>query len=52
MLKSINEISQVIGEETVAELVENKGIEDKLRIIRVSYAQGYGIAKPCPIDVL
>jgi EAL domain-containing protein (putative c-di-GMP-specific phosphodiesterase class I) len=52
MVKSINEISLVIGKKTVAELVENKGIEDKLRIIGVSYSQGYGIAKPCPMDVL
>lgn len=52
MVKSINEIGQVMGKKTIAEFVENKEIEDKLKIIGVDYSQGYGIARPCPIDEL
>jgi diguanylate cyclase (GGDEF)-like protein len=50
MVKSIHEIGKVMGKKTVAEFVENEDIELKLKEIGVDYSQGYGIAKPCPID--
>jgi diguanylate cyclase (GGDEF)-like protein len=50
MVKSINEIGHVMGKKTIAEFVENSDVEAKLRTIGVDYSQGYGIARPCPID--
>jgi EAL domain-containing protein (putative c-di-GMP-specific phosphodiesterase class I) len=50
MVKSIHEIGKVMGKKTVAEFVENEDVELKLKEIGVDYSQGYGIAKPCPID--
>ena len=50
MVKSINDIGHVMGKQTIAEFVENEAILKKLREIGVDYAQGYGIAKPQPIE--
>ncbi len=52
MVKSINEIGQVMGMQTIAEFVENDEIKGMLREIGVNYAQGYGIHKPEPLDKL
>jgi diguanylate cyclase (GGDEF)-like protein/PAS domain S-box-containing protein len=52
MVKSINEIGQVMGMQTIAEFVENDEIKGMLREIGVNYAQGYGIDKPMPLDDL
>ena len=52
MVKSINEIGQVMGMKTIAEFVENDEIKGMLREIGVNYAQGYGIGKPQPFDEL
>ncbi len=52
MVKSINEIGQVMGMQTIAEFVENDEIKGMLREIGVNYAQGYGIDKPMPFDEL
>lgn len=52
MVKSINEIGQIMGKQTIAEFVENDEILEKLREIGINYAQGYGIGKPKPIDEL
>ncbi len=49
MVKSINEIGQVMGMKTIAEFVENDEINGMLREIGVNYAQGYGIGKPQPL---
>ncbi len=46
MVKSINEIAQVMGMQTIAEFVENDSIKDMLSEIGVNYAQGFGIGKP------
>ena len=46
MVKSINEIGQIMGKKTIAEFVENEAILQELKKIGVDYAQGYGIAKP------
>ncbi|MDP2878960.1 MAG: EAL domain-containing protein [Sulfuricella sp.] len=50
MVESINHIGHVMGIKTIAEFVENQAILDKLRTIGVDYAQGYGIAKPRPLE--
>ena len=50
MVESINHIGHVMGIKTIAEFVENQAILETLRSIGVDYAQGYGIAKPCPLE--
>jgi diguanylate cyclase (GGDEF)-like protein/PAS domain S-box-containing protein len=52
MVKSINEIGQVMGMKTIAEFVENDLIKGMLKEIGVNYAQGYGVAKPVPFSSL
>ena len=52
MVKSINEIGQVMGKQTIAEFVENEAILEKLQEIGVDYAQGYGIGRPEPLEKL
>ncbi len=52
MVKSINEIGHVMGMQTIAEFVENDKIESMLREMGVDYAQGYGVAKPVPLQEL
>ena len=52
MVKSINEIAQVMGMKTIAKFVENDVIKGMLKEIGVNYAQGYGIGKPQPLDEL
>ena len=51
MVKSINEIGQLMGKYTVAEYVENDEILEQLRIIGVDYVQGFAIARPVPLKV-
>ncbi len=48
MVKSINDIGQVMGMQTIAEFVENDEIKRMLREIGVNYAQGYGVGMPLP----
>ncbi|GIU16515.1 MULTISPECIES: bifunctional diguanylate cyclase/phosphodiesterase [unclassified Shewanella] len=50
IVKSVNDVCRVMGIETVAEFVENQEIIDKLEVIGVNYAQGYGIGRPQPLD--
>ena len=52
MVKSINDIGQVMGMQTIAEFVENDEIKGMLREIGVNFAQGYGIGKPISLDEL
>jgi diguanylate cyclase (GGDEF)-like protein/PAS domain S-box-containing protein len=52
MVKSINEIGQVMGMKTIAEFVENDAIQDILLDIGVNFAQGYGLGKPIPSQEL
>ena len=49
MVKSINEIGQVMGKQTIAEFVEDGAILDVLKMLQVDYAQGYFIGKPKPL---
>lgn len=52
MVKSINDVGHVMGKKIIAEFVENGEILTELAKLGVDYAQGYGIAKPCPLDEL
>jgi EAL domain-containing protein (putative c-di-GMP-specific phosphodiesterase class I) len=52
MVKSINEIGQLMGMQTIAEFVENDEIRAMLKTIGVDYAQGYGLGKPQPLEEL
>jgi diguanylate cyclase (GGDEF)-like protein/PAS domain S-box-containing protein len=52
MVKSINEIGQIMGMKTIAEFVENNEIKGMLREIGVNYVQGYGVGKPLPFESL
>ena len=48
MVKSINEIGQVVGLETVAEYIDSETIRLLLKEIGVQYGQGFGLQKPFP----
>lgn len=50
MVKSINDISHVMGKKTIAEFVEDDRTFGMLRNIGIDYAQGYGIDCPTPLD--
>ncbi len=52
MVKSINEIGQVMGMETIAEFVETNEVKGMLTESGVNFAQGFGIGKPMPIEDL
>jgi len=52
MVKSINEIGQVMGKKTIAEFVENERILAMIRGIGIDYAQGYGVGRPKPLAEL
>jgi diguanylate cyclase (GGDEF)-like protein len=50
LVEATNQIGHAMGIKTIAEFVENQDILDALRKIGVDYAQGYGIARPCPVE--
>ncbi len=52
MVKSIKEVGQVMGKKTIAEFVENDEIKTLLHGIGIDFAQGYGIARPQPLEDL
>ncbi len=52
MVKSMNEVAKALGMTTVAEFVENDTILNIISDIGVEFSQGYGIAKPMPLDSL
>ncbi len=47
---AVSRIARVLGIRTIAEFVENNRIMLKLEEIGVDFAQGYGIAKPEPLE--
>jgi diguanylate cyclase (GGDEF)-like protein/PAS domain S-box-containing protein len=49
MVRSIHEIGQTMGINTIAEFVETEAILAKLHELEVNFAQGYGIEKPRPL---
>ncbi len=52
MMKSIHDVAQVRGMQTIGEFVENDEIKQVLKDIGVNYGQNYGIEKPQPLDKL
>ena len=52
MVESINQIGHIMGLMTIAEFVESSEILEKLKTLGVDHGQGYGIAKPVPLDTL
>jgi len=50
MIKSINEIGQIMGKKTIAEFVGNREILELLRKTRVDYAQGFYLGEPAPLE--
>ncbi|HKJ94127.1 MAG TPA: DUF1631 family protein [Gammaproteobacteria bacterium] len=52
MVRSINELGHFLGKRTIGEYVENDDILAQLREIGLDFAQGYGIARPVPLDDL
>jgi len=50
MVRAIDHVGKTMGLKTVAEFVESQPVLDELAKIKVDYAQGYHIAKPCHID--
>ncbi|MEP6518234.1 EAL domain-containing protein [Microcoleus vaginatus FACHB-2002] len=50
LVEGFNSIAHAMNLETIAEFVEDETILEKLREIGVDYAQGYGIARPVPIN--
>ncbi len=52
MVKSINEVGQVMGIKTIAEYAASESIIKCLREVGVDNAQGYAIARPIPLSSL
>ncbi|MEG5159270.1 EAL domain-containing protein [Microcoleus sp. AT3-A2] len=50
LVEGFNRIAHAMNLKTIAEFVEDETILEKLREIGVDYAQGYGIARPVPIN--
>ncbi len=50
IVKSMNQIGHVMGKKTIAEFVENDAIRALLQQLGVNFVQGYGIAKPRPLE--
>ena len=50
MVKSINEVGQIMGLKTIAEYVENDDILKVIKDIGVDFVQGYGISRPKPLE--
>jgi EAL domain-containing protein (putative c-di-GMP-specific phosphodiesterase class I) len=46
MVRSINDISHVLGKRTIAEFVERQEVFDQLQSLGVDYAQGYLHGRP------
>jgi EAL domain-containing protein (putative c-di-GMP-specific phosphodiesterase class I) len=51
-LKSILRVGEVMGFQCIAEMVEEQDILLRLKAMGVSYAQGFGIQQPHPIEKL
>ena len=52
VVRSINEIGQLMGKQTIAEYAINADVLECLRTIGVDYAQGFGIHEPQYLDQL
>ena len=52
MVKSINEVGQVMGIRTIAEFVASNNIIESLRDIGVDYIQGFAVSRPVPLETI
>lgn len=52
LVKAIYEVATALDKKTVAEFVENQDTMDILAEIGVTYAQGYHLGKPTPVEEL
>lgn len=52
MVRSINDIGQLMGKKTIAEFVENEEVAKQLQLMGVNFVQGFGISKPAPLKEL
>ncbi|MGX5173732.1 EAL domain-containing protein [Aliikangiella sp. IMCC44653] len=52
LVKAILEVANALGKTTVAEFVENQATLELLTEIGITYAQGYHLGKPQPIESL
>ena len=50
MVRSINEIGQIMGKKTIAEFVENEHILKQLKLIGIDYVQGYHLSRPVSLS--
>jgi diguanylate cyclase (GGDEF)-like protein len=50
MARSINDLAHFLGQETIAESVENDAIIVKLEELGVDYLQGWGVGRPKPLS--
>ena len=50
MVEAIHKVGRVMGIQTIAEYVETKEIAERLRELGVDYGQGWGIARPAPLE--
>ncbi len=52
IVRSINDIGQVMEKHTIAEYVESEQVAEKLREIGVDFYQGYLVSEPIPLEKL
>ena len=52
MVKSINEVGQVMGIKTIAEYAASDNIINCLKEIGVDHAQGYAVSRPVPLSAM
>ena len=52
MVEMFCRIGNVMGKQTIAEFVENDAILEAVREIGVDFAQGYGVARPEPFEII
>ena len=50
MVRAIHEVGQILGLTTIAEHVEDDAIRARLAEIGVTHGQGFGLARPAPMD--
>ena len=52
IVRSINDVGQIMNKRIIAEFVESERVAEKLREIGIDYYQGYYLARPRPIEEL
>lgn len=50
MVESLNQVGHNMGLQTIAKGVEDGALLERLRRLGVDYAQGYGVARPAPLE--